>query len=144
MGAVLSSILSRPPFLSRIRPPPSRQWGRTLMRPPSRSLITRGSLSHSPKRSEIHILSCGNLPGRLRGPPTTRESPALRLTPMSETTGCFDFLRGRRSFNANGEVVAPLKVQQPRRHHGGSEIVRNLSLCWLFLTPRCSPQILAS
>ena len=46
---------------------------------------------------------------------------------MSETTGCFYFLRGRRSLNKKNEVVAPLKVQQPQRHHGGGEVVSDLS-----------------
>jgi len=41
---------------------------------------------------------------------------------MSKTAGCFGFLRGRRS---NKEVVAPLKVQQPPRRHGGGEVVSN-------------------
>ena len=41
---------------------------------------------------------------------------------MSETAGCFDFLRGRRS---NKEVVAPLEAQQPPRRHGGGEVVSN-------------------
>ena len=41
---------------------------------------------------------------------------------MSETAGCFDFLRGRRSTK---EVVVPLEVQQSPRHHGGGEVVSN-------------------
>lgn len=41
---------------------------------------------------------------------------------MSQTAGCFGFLRGRRS---NKEVAAPLEVQQPPRRHGGGEVVSN-------------------
>ena len=39
---------------------------------------------------------------------------------MSETAGCFGFLRGRRSTK---EVAVPLEAQQPPRHHGGGEVV---------------------
>lgn len=46
---------------------------------------------------------------------------------MSESAGCFRFLRGRRSLNKKGEAAAPLEVQQPQRHHGGGDIVSDLS-----------------
>ncbi|KAF9647182.1 amidohydrolase [Thelephora ganbajun] len=41
---------------------------------------------------------------------------------MSESAGCFDFLRGRRSANEKDEAVVSLEVQQPPPHHGGSEV----------------------
>lgn len=46
---------------------------------------------------------------------------------MSESAGCFDFLRGRRPFNKKGEVAAHLEAQQPQRHHGGSKVVSNVT-----------------
>lgn len=46
---------------------------------------------------------------------------------MSKSAGCFGFLRGRRPLNKKGEVVAHLEVQQPPRHHGGSEVVSDVS-----------------
>lgn len=63
---------------------------------------------------------------------------------MFKAAGCFNFLRGRRSLHREGEVVSPLEVQQPRRHHGGSEVVSDLShVAGYSLTRPCSQQILA-
>ena len=51
----------------------------------------------------------------------------LQTTPMSESAGCFDFLRGRRSINKRDQVVAPLEGRQSPRHHGGGELVGKLT-----------------
>ncbi|KAF9784943.1 hypothetical protein BJ322DRAFT_1108419 [Thelephora terrestris] len=51
---------------------------------------------------------------------------------MSQSAGCFDFLRGRRSLNKKGEVSASAESKQPLRHHGGGEVPadpRFLSSC---------------
>jgi hypothetical protein len=66
----------------------------------------------------------GNLSSALTpGPVNDRFS---RTIVMSESAGCFNFLRGRRSLNKKGEVVIPVQAQQPPRHHGGGEVVSNL------------------
>ena len=60
---------------------------------------------------------------------------------MSQTAGCFGFLRGRRS---NKEVAAPLEVQQPPRRHGGGEVVSNPGYILRFISnPPFSQWILA-
>lgn len=43
---------------------------------------------------------------------------------MSESAGCFDFLRGRRSLNKKGGVAVSVE-EQPPRGLGGSEVVGN-------------------